>query len=138
MPVLVPVGTQMIGDGGNMQKTKTTEPVSEVQTPLEVSGTCTVEEARRMRDLIMKRLQETDRVVLNVSGVGEADLSFLQLVCAAHKSALYANKTLVLDGVPSEPLTRKVREAGFACREACGLELNKDCFWARCRAWKNA
>jgi ABC-type transporter Mla MlaB component len=128
--VLVPVGTQTIGDGGKMHKKTTTEPVSEVQTPLEVSGTCTVQEAGRIRTLLMKRLQETDRVVLNVSGVGEVDLSFLQLVCAAHKSALYANKTLVLDGVPSEPLTRKVREAGFTCREVCGPELNKDCLWA--------
>ena len=113
-----------------MQKGKTTEPISDGQTPIEVKGTCTVEEAGRIRALLMERLRETDRIVLDLSGVGEVDLSFLQLICAAHKSALNAKKTLVLDGVPSEPLIRKVREAGFACRKACGAELDKDCFWA--------
>lgn len=113
-----------------MQKNKPAKRVSGEQTAFEARGTCTVEEAGRIRTLLMEKLRESDRVVLSLSGVDEADLSFLQLLCAVHKSAFNARKTLVLDGVPSEPLTRKAREAGFACRRECGPDLSKDCFWA--------
>ena len=77
----------------------------------------------------MEQLAGENCLVLNLSKVEEVDLSFLQLLCAAHKSASNAGKTFTLEGALSEPLIRKAREAGFACRKECGPHVNGDCLW---------
>ena len=112
-----------------MQKKKLSKQAPEKQTSFEVQRTCTIEEAGRIRALLMEQLAGKNGLVLNLSNVDEVDLSFLQLLCAVHKSASNAGKTLTLEGALSEPLTRKAREAGFACRKECGPHLNGDCLW---------
>jgi anti-anti-sigma regulatory factor len=113
-----------------MEKKKPAKHVPEKPTAFEVQRTCTIEEAGKIRTLFMEQLAEKNRLVLNLSNVDEVDLSFLQLLCAAHKSASNAGKTFALEGALSEPLSRKAREAGFACRKECGPHLNGDCLWA--------
>jgi anti-anti-sigma regulatory factor len=112
-----------------MQKKKLSKEAAEKQTAFEVQRTCTIEEAGRIRALLMEQLAEKNGLVLNLSNVDEVDLSFLQLLCAAHKSASNAGKTFALEGALSEPLIRKAQEAGFACRKECGPHLNGDCPW---------
>jgi len=103
----------------------------EKRTAVEMHGKCTIEAAGRIRTLLMERLAEPGGVLLNLSDVDEVDLSFLQLLCAAHKSASNSGKTFGLEGALSEPLIRKAREAGFACRGECGPHLNEECLWTK-------
>jgi len=112
-----------------MPKNKPTRCAPESQAAFELRGPCTVEEAGRIRSLLVEQMREKDRLALNLEAVGSADLSFLQILCAAHKSALHAKKTIVVDGALPESLIQKVREAGFASRRECGPDLNKDCLW---------
>jgi len=111
-----------------MKKTPS-KPLPEKRTAVEVQGKCTIEDAGRIRTLLMERLAEADGLILNLSDVSEVDLSFLQLLCAAHKSASNSGKPFGLEGALSEPLILKAREAGFACRGECGPHLNGDCLW---------
>ena len=112
-----------------MRKNKPTKTTPEDKGAFELRGPCTVEEAGKIRSLLMEQLREKDCLALNLEGVESADLSFLQILCAVHKSALHAKKTIVVDGALPESLIQKVREAGFACRRECGPDLNKDCLW---------
>jgi anti-anti-sigma regulatory factor len=113
-----------------MQKKKPSKQIPEKQPAFEAQRTCTIEEAGRIRTLLMEHLAGGDGLFLNLSNVEEVDLSFLQLLCAAHKSASNAGKAFGLEGALSEALARKVREAGFTCRKECGPHLNGDCLWA--------
>ena len=113
-----------------MSAKKPAKQIPEKRTVVEVQRKCTIEEAERIRTLLIEQLAETDHLILNLSNIDEVDLSFLQLLCAAHKSASNAGKTFALEGALSEPLRRKAREAGFACRKECGPHLNGDCLWA--------
>ena len=112
-----------------MQRKKTTKQAPEKRTVFEAQKACTIEEAGKIRTLLMEQLAEGDGLVLNLGSVDEVDLSFLQLLCAAHKSASNAGKKFALEGALSDALIRKAHEAGFACRKECGPHLNGDCLW---------
>ena len=113
-----------------MPAKKPAKQIPEKRTVVEVQRKCTIEEAGRIKVLLTEQLAEKDCLILNLSNVDEVDLSFLQLLCAAHKSASNAGKPFGLEGALSEQLTRKAREAGFACRGECGPHLNGDCLRA--------
>jgi anti-anti-sigma regulatory factor len=115
--------------GEEMPMKKPAKQTPEKRNAVEVHGKCTIEKAGRIRTLLMERLAEPGGLILNLSGVSEVDLSFLQLLCAAHKSASNSGKAFGLEGALSEPLILKAREAGFACRGECGPHLNGGCLW---------
>src|SRR5512141_2216956 len=52
-----------------------------------VGGRLTVSGARRLRGELLAALGAGRAVILEITGATEADLSFLQLVCAARRSA---------------------------------------------------
>jgi hypothetical protein len=59
-----------------------------------------------------------------------ADLSFLQLLCAAHKSAVRRGKTLTIAGAVPEDIRQKVKETGMTGNKSCGNDLGRSCLWA--------
>ncbi len=81
------------------------------------SGNATVEASAEMRDVLIDSLQKSKKVVLDVSGIGKADISFLQLLISAEKTAQQKKKSIEIDpNSYSQPLIEAAVHAGF-CRE---------------------
>ena len=78
-----------------------------------IAGKATVHSADEMKAALIEALSATGEVMLELSGVTEVDAAFIQLLCAAQKSAAAANKVFHLGGGVPERVTRTFAEAGF-------------------------
>lgn len=87
---------------------------------LVVGGRLTASVAGRLRDALLEAFRDSPRVELAVRDVEEADLTFLQLLCAAHRSAASRSVPFAVTGLADcAPVCRLAREAGFARAEGC-------------------
>lgn len=108
----------------------TSQSISDDRVRIEISGVCGVEEAVRIRTVLAESLSQAEKAWLDLSKATDADLSFLQLLCAAHKSAVRRGKALTVAGTVPEDIRQKVREAGMTGNKSCGSDLGKSCLWA--------
>lgn len=97
---------------------------------LEPQGTIDITQARQLRDDLLAALSENSQVVVKLAGVSDADMTFFQLLCAAHREAAQAGKSLNVDseGI-QEPLQRLVIEGGVARQFDCQHALGQKCLW---------
>jgi anti-anti-sigma regulatory factor len=100
------------------------------RAPLVLSGQLTVQEAGWLRGVLLNPLERLDRIEIDLSQATGIDLAGLQLLCAAHKSAMAQGKKIVLLGVP-EPVAQAARGAGFSRLEGCTAGPGESCLWAQ-------
>jgi anti-anti-sigma regulatory factor len=93
------------------------------------AGELTIEHAAELQTVLMESLDRLDRLCLLFENVTAVDISFLQLLCSAHRSAVKNNKILWLDRHRPEPLKLTVIEAGFGRQEGCVLDVHQTCIW---------
>jgi hypothetical protein len=94
---------------------------------VDLDGSRTIRNAEDTRSLLMEALKRPSPIRLNCSAVDEADLSFLQLLFSARKSAEDAGKTLTLSHPASAPFLAAASRAGFATAP-CAFG-GKDSYW---------
>lgn len=78
-----------------------------------IAGRATVRFADELKSVLMDALQSADEVLIEVSGITEFDAAFLQLLCAAQKSAAAAGKVFHPGAGCSGALAGRFAEAGF-------------------------
>ena len=90
---------------------------------IEFSGSCMVDRITELKDLLGSALEQSGEVQLDVSGVESCDVTLIQLLCAAQKTAAQSGKTLTVLGSPSEAFRSLLQESGFlhACQH-CAVE----------------
>ena len=81
---------------------------------LKLSGPLTTAGANDIRGLIAEALETSNSVRIDVSAVTDIDLSFLQTLIAAHKTAKLERKSLTVLASGSEALAVQISDA--ACR----------------------
>lgn len=80
---------------------------------VELPGELTIAHAAELREFLSAVAGRED-VQLNTRAVAEVDVAGLQLLCAAHRTALASNRRFVLAEGPVSPELRKAIEtAGF-------------------------
>jgi ABC-type transporter Mla MlaB component len=96
---------------------------------LALDGDMTIQRIAEIKTQLVETLNGTDSLVLNLKKVTRVDLTFLQLLCSAHRTAHQARKTLELAEVP-ELVDIAVTTAGFVRENmACGQECSEICLW---------
>lgn len=78
-----------------------------------VAGRGTIHFADELKGALLEAFAAAPEVLLDANGVTEIDAAFLQLICAAGKSAAAANKVFLLGEGCSEEVARGFAEAGF-------------------------
>ena len=81
--------------------------------------------------LLIKALIDADRVDVVFGSVTDMDISCLQLLCSAHRSASRMKKQLSLSGDWPELLKQTVEEAGYVRLAGCRLDVNHSCLWIK-------
>lgn len=80
---------------------------------LVLAGPLTVRSAEQTRDWVMDALGQQACLVVDCQDVTEVDLSFIQLMLSARKSAIAAGKTLSLARPAEGPLRDALLQAGL-------------------------
>lgn len=83
-----------------------------------LGGALTVREIKPVHARIAAALRQYATVTLDCSGASAVDLSFIQLVLSARKSAQAAGKTLALAQAAQGPLRAALLQAGMISDEA--------------------
>ena len=87
-------------------------------------GRLTLSRVARLHQELLDAFAASGRVDLFLHDVEEADLTFLQLICAAHRTAVARGVEFTVGGLSSAaPVLRLIREAGATqgagCPEGC-------------------
>ncbi|MBF0507253.1 MAG: STAS domain-containing protein [Nitrospirae bacterium] len=96
---------------------------------LTLDGDLTIERADELKKALIDGLAETDRLIVDLENVGEADLTCLQLLCSAHRMSVRLNKRLMLSEKRSEAFRNLCKTAGFQRHTGCVLDTQGSCLW---------
>jgi anti-anti-sigma regulatory factor len=86
-----------------------------------LEGDLTLPHAKALKEIFTKALQESDDVSIAIVTAQNVDLSCLQLLCSAHRSAILLNKELTFIGSPPPAFNDAVEAAGLASAVGCKL-----------------
>ncbi|HVI51892.1 MAG TPA: STAS domain-containing protein [Candidatus Sulfotelmatobacter sp.] len=86
------------------------------------SGSATIRQADDVAHRLRQALESSDRIEVDCSELDEVDVTFLQLILAAHKSAEADGKVLVL----SSPAKGALLDAVAICGAEQGIRAD---FW---------
>lgn len=96
---------------------------------LTLSGELTLLQAEQLKMLLAQAVDASECVRINTEAVTDIDLSCLQLICSAHRSAVNRHRQLVLTPHQSEAFMTKVFQTGLMCCHDCDFDIESDCLW---------
>lgn len=94
-----------------------------------LDGELTIDQAAKIRELLIIAFESAKRVDICLRDVTAIDISCLQLLCSAHRTAVKAHLHVVLDDGNSEIFRQTVRNAGFFRSRDCQKDPYGNCFW---------
>ena len=96
---------------------------------LSLDGEITLPYAEQLKKLLVDALEASERVYIDTEAVIDIDLSCLQLLCAAHRSAADRGRQLILKLRRSEAFSAKILQAGLTRALDCDCVHESDCLW---------
>jgi anti-anti-sigma regulatory factor len=84
---------------------------------LRMDGRLTVDNCKEIKKKLLGALGRGKDVVLELDDPPEVDLSFLQLLCSAHRTAIKKKKGFKLAGPVGDVFIRAVEDSGFSSNE---------------------
>jgi len=95
-----------------------------------LQGDLTIRSAGEIKNAFTRAIVEADEVTVNFGDVSDVDLTCLQLLCSAHRSATRLNKRFLMAGTDRpEVFLSIVEAAGFSRSMGCSLDCGKNCLW---------
>lgn len=96
---------------------------------LKVEGELTIPYAGEFRGALVDAFDAAGRVIVNLAGVSAVDVTGLQLLCSAHRSACNREKWLGVEGLTNPVLAEAAGFAGFRRHVGCAVDVGKSCIW---------
>ncbi|MCP4109463.1 MAG: STAS domain-containing protein [Desulfobacteraceae bacterium] len=96
---------------------------------LMMGGNLTIDRANEIRADLLKSINSVKHLDIKLDKVTDIDLSCLQLLCSAHRTAEKLNKNLTLNINGCEIVRQIVKEAGYSQNRGCALNHGKTCLW---------
>ncbi len=96
---------------------------------LTLDGELTIEHAGELKKMLIEAMDSAESVDIKLEEVTGVDLSCLQLLCSAHRTALKSRKQLTLSSEESDAFQQMVRDVGYARHDGCALNPGPGCLW---------
>lgn len=93
---------------------------------LALGGSLTIENAARIRQELLRTFRESERVILELMGDVVADVSFMQILCSAKKTAINEKKRFEVDWSAASKVRSSMAAAGYNCDELCFRDAGED------------
>jgi ABC-type transporter Mla MlaB component len=95
-----------------------------------LAGDLTVHRMIEVQRELKKHISRAKILRLDISAAADMDLSFLQLLCSAHRTAVGLGRSLELTGGLPEIFSKTVNDGGFVRHIGCTLNCNGSCIWS--------
>ena len=96
---------------------------------LSLAGSLTIENASELRKKLIAALIREDALKVSVDADAAVDLSFLQLLCSAHRTASKLGKSFTLGHAASGNFLTAVESAGYFRKRGCARDREETCLW---------
>ncbi|GLI39777.1 STAS domain-containing protein [Geobacter hydrogenophilus] len=96
---------------------------------LKVNGELTIPFAGEFSAALLDAFDAAGRVRVNLEGVSAVDITGLQLLCSAHRSAYGREKGFGVEGLTNPILDEAACLAGFRRHVGCAVDVGKSCIW---------
>lgn len=96
---------------------------------LQFSGEATVINAEKIKFQVLDAIKEADHLVLNLVDITDMDLSFLQILCSAHKTALNKGKLISMDDSSFKVIKPYLEQSGFFRHLGCFKDRKDECLF---------
>jgi anti-anti-sigma regulatory factor len=100
------------------------------QATITVRGAIGIAGACMLRDALLPIQDRWSSLIVNLEDMTEIDVSGLQLLCAAHRTAVKLHKQVTLTGHLAESVHQSAANAGFLKEQACAMGGGQACLWA--------
>lgn len=101
---------------------------SEETVTLSISEAMTIEDAANFKSALVEALAGGTQIKVNMNSVDSVDISCLQALCSAHRTALQGGKRLILCGDIND-LMPCLEDAGFPRHTGCHNHGEDVCLW---------
>lgn len=119
----------VLGKGGlKMIQEETGHPDTKVVT---FTGDLSVHRGREVKETLLAALTAGKQLVIEFADYEGADLSFIQLLCSAHRTCALSGTPLKLGATTPARFIKTVDEAGFLRDKCCVFSKDKTCLWLR-------
>ncbi len=99
------------------------------EVKLTINGNLTVENADAFLKSLIEVMEDSTFIVLSFEDITGADMSCLQLLCSAHRTAVARNKKFSLKGQLPEVLKVVAESAEYFQCKSCKDGISDDCYW---------
>lgn len=96
---------------------------------LRVVGELTIPHAGQFREALLDAFDGAGRVIVSLEGVTAMDITGLQLLCSAHRSANAREKWFGVEGLTNPVPAEVAGLAGFRRHVGCAVDVGKSCIW---------
>ena len=94
-----------------------------------VSGALTVKHAKALKAAFLEAVRNAPSVEVKVEKIDDIDVTFVQLVCSAHRMAADLNKQMTITGFEQERFSEMLGRFGFFRHIGCHESTGKSCLW---------
>lgn len=105
------------------------DPESRGKQILKVSGGVTIGDAGGFRQALLAALEAASELQVDLSEMTGIDLTGLQLLCAAHQSAVRGGKWLYIADGGNSTFREMAVGAGFRRHTGCARDTSYSCIW---------
>ncbi|MGD9505072.1 MAG: STAS domain-containing protein [Syntrophobacteraceae bacterium] len=94
-----------------------------------LEGDLTIQRANELKECLLEALHSSKQVLVDLAKATSVDLSCLQILCSAHRTALKLGKSLALEEGFSEGFKQAVRDLGYKRNRSCLKDGEACCLW---------
>jgi anti-anti-sigma regulatory factor len=95
-----------------------------------ISGTLTIDLSSEFHQALADAFKSAQRVALDARRLQKIDLTTLQIICSACKTASAQQRSFVLEGEPPDCVQTLCKEIGASQNApCCCLDAKKPCIW---------
>lgn len=99
---------------------------------LSLMGNLTMVEAQDTKKALLEAIEEVDRLHLDLKSIESIDVSFIQLLCAAHRECFLSKKEIFLQGDVPGDIEEFLERAGYSKQHGCFSGALASCLWRTC------
>jgi len=105
------------------------DPKAPEKQGLKLSGGVTIAQAAELKEALLNALGQACELTVELSGLTDIDLTGLQLLGAAHRSAVASGKRFVVEDGGNRVFLDTVEAAGFRRQAGCNQDTEGTCIW---------
>ena len=96
---------------------------------LSLTGDLTMVEALDTKNTLLEAIEQVDRLHLDLKAIEAVDVSFIQLLCAAHRECFLSRKKIFVKGDVPGTITEFLETAGYSKHHGCLNGAEASCLW---------